>query len=259
MKYFNPSELSRRQLFAIGGKWVAAAGIATAFSDLVFPGDSSAAGWKDITSDKGKQADGLIKSAKGSILANGRSVKTGDTLRSGDSILSSADSHMMVELKDGTIFQVKGQSSFVFHSMPDRKRGIISVALGSLLAVVPTGNRYLINGPTATIGIKGTVFFRQVFAPTDRVGMDITGKEIPLPKGAKDIFCVCNGSVAYLAPNSLKKVLSDEAQHHSAYFLGTEQPLRPNPTTPVNHTDKEIAALIKAQSGKKHDASWLRA
>ncbi len=254
----NSSHLSRRQMFAIGGKWVAAAGVAATWSDLVFPGDSEAANWKSIMSDKSKQASGKVKSAKGNILANGRPVKTGDSLKSGDSILTSKASHMMVSLEDGTIFQVKGKSSFVFNSRPKSRRGIINVALGSLLAVVPTGNRYLVTGPTATIGIKGTVFFRQVFHPMEKHGMGMNGSKIPLPDKTKDMFCLCHGAAEYLEPDSLKMVLDDTAKHHKAHFLGTEKPLRPNPATPINHSDAEIARLIKAQEGNKHDASWLK-
>ena len=119
----NPLQLSRRQMFAVGGKWIAGAALATTFSDLVFPGDSHGASWKDIFTDKSKQEPGKIKSAKGNILANGRPVKTGDILHSGDSVLTSKKSRMMITLQDGTIFQVKGQSSFVFHSRPKSKRG----------------------------------------------------------------------------------------------------------------------------------------
>ena len=135
---------------------------------------------------------------------------------------------------------------------------MINVALGSLLAVIPTGNRYLVTGPTATIGIKGTVFFRQVFQPNETHGQDMAGRRIPLPKKIQDVFCLCHGAAEYLEPQSLKTVLDDEAKHHSAYFLGKETPLRPSRAVPINHSDAEIVRLIKAQEGRKHTTGWLQ-
>jgi hypothetical protein len=160
-----------------------------------------------------------------------------------------------MKMSDRSVFQFTGPASLnLILSM--MHEGILNLLLGALLAVVPRDNHYLVAGPTGTVGIKGTVFFREVYAKeqTTVQGMDT---RYVTPKGVKEYSCNCNGEIEYLEPEAVRPFMSDRAEHHNSYYLNPAMPGRLMKAPMVNHTDEQIKALIALQDGDKHDAGWI--
>lgn len=249
-------QLRRRQLFAIGGRLIAASAMGAGLNSIVFPGDAQAVDWRNLFQSGAVGGFGKVKELQGTAFINRKPAAVGSLAESGDQVLCTKGSTVILSLSDQSVLRISGESIFTMR-LDAKKGGILQMALGSLLAVIPTGNRYLLMGPTATIGVKGTVFYRQAFGPGDTHGMMGDGRQMRLPPRTKEFFCTCNGTVDYLKKD-LSQGFEDTGHHHSPYFLSVEDPLNPyRPKRWINHTDGDIRKLIDRQEGPKHDASWL--
>ena len=137
------------------------------------------------------------------------------------------------------------------------RTGLFKLVVGSLLTVMPTRNRYLVQLPTAVIGIKGTVFYQQIFHPKERTAESMEQKDYPIPEGISEYFCLCNGLADFVDKSSMGVFFSDKADHHNSYFI---DPRLPNPIVKapmLNHQDIQIRELINLQEGPKHNSSFL--
>jgi hypothetical protein len=250
--------LARRQLFAIGGRLFVAATAATSLSELVFPGDAQAIDWLALFKRMVSGGHGTVRRLVGSAYADERPLKVGQRVPSGAKLRSTHNSQLVLSLSDNSALRLSGETMLVLR-LDNKGRGILNLISGAVLAVIPTDHRYLVLGATATVGVKGTVFFRELFPPNMTYGTDMAGKRVEVPPDARDYFCTCHGDVDYLYPKTRGVAFEDRSTYHSAYFLNLAMPeMRERSLSAINHTDPEIRRLVGFQEGRKHDLSWLR-
>lgn len=243
--------MTRRQLLTRGGGLLA--GSALGASLLSQP--AHAIDWSALRKLMEGTGFGMVAFLSGEATADGRPLEVGSRIASGARIEVGPAGRLIMKMSDRSVFQFTGPASLnLILSM--MREGILNLLLGALLAVVPSGNRYLVAGPTTTVGIKGTVFFREVYGREETTvqGMDT---RFVTPKGVKEYSCNCNGEIEYLKKDASLPFMSDRAEHHNAYYLNPAMPGRLMKAPMVNHSDEEIKALIALQDGDKHDVSWI--
>lgn len=253
---------SRRGLFVVGGRVFAGATLGAALERYAQAQPKDAAqeriDWKRLFATTPEGGTGRVKQVVGAAFAGRRSLTVGATVRSGEQLRVSKLGRLVVSITDGTLLWIRGGTVLDF-SPSTRKTGVLNLIAGALLTVMPTSNRYLVGGPTAAIGIKGTVFYRQVFDEDEHTAQTADGRTVALPgKGTRDYFCTCNGSVDYLHMNDRSYVTTDTAEHHHAFILNPDMPGMLEKFEVINHTDRDIQAAIDLQDGPKHDARWLK-
>lgn len=249
---------TRRGVFVAGGQIVAGATLGIALERYARAQGGDTVDWKQLFAAKPEGGTGVVKRMTGVAFAGRRTLAVGAQVQSGEQLRVAKGGSLTVSIEDGTLLQMREETVLDFHPSR-RKSGLLNLLAGSLLTVMPHGNRYLIGGPVATIGIKGTVVFREVFTENVTSARAMEGRTVRLPgKGLKDYFCTCNGTVDYLRKDSLSLITSDTAQHHNAFFLNPENPKLLEKFEMVNHFDRDIKAAIDLQDGPKHDASFLK-
>lgn len=243
--------MTRRQMLTRGGSLLA--GSALGASLLAQP--AHAIDWSAVRKLMEGTGFGIVASLSGKATADGRPLEVGSRIASGAQIEVGPAGRLIMKMSDRSVFQFTGPASLnLILSM--MREGILNLLLGALLAVVPRDNHYLVAGPTGTVGIKGTVFFREVYGREETTvqGMDAS---FVTPKGVKEYSCNCNGEIEYLKNDAALPFMSDRAEHHNSYYLNPAMPGRLMKAPMVNHTDEQIKALIALQDGEKHDASWI--
>ncbi len=249
---------TRRGLFIIGGQVIAGATLAAALERHARAQAKDAIDWKRLFSSPPEGGVGTVKQLSGVAFANRRALAVGAKVQSGEQLRVAKGGSLTVSVQDGTLLQLKEETVIDFAVSP-HKTGLLNLLAGSLLAIVPVGHRYLVKGTAATIGIKGTVVFRQVFTENETSARAMHGKTAALPgKGLRDYFCTCNGAVDYLKNDGLSFIASDKAEHHNSFFLNPQNPQLLEKFEMINHFDRDIKAAIDLQDGPKHDASFLQ-
>jgi len=247
---------TRRELFNIGGRMVIGSILLSALPGTPDAQAQEAINWRNLFREMPKGGGGKVKELEGMAFAGKRPLKVGDAVAAGEQLRVTKESRLIVSASDNSIFQIKGEAVVDFH-IGTEKSGLLKLVLGQILAVVPTGHRYLIAGPTATIGIKGTVVFRQIFREDEMVARAMKGKSYTRPRNLTDYFCTCNGAVDFLRNNDNSVITSDKAEAHSSEFLDSGNPKLLTEAPMINHFDKEIDKVIGLQDGPKHDRSFL--
>ena len=243
------SGLTRRGLLSTAGKAAFAGGVLGGITSLLRAGRADAIDWEKLLRTAKPEGYGIVKQLTGRAFSGGR-------VESGEQIQVSKGGKLILAMSDKSVFQMFGPTTLdLILSM--MREGILNLLFGSLLSVVPKRNRYLVMGPTGTIGIKGTVFFRQVF-PDDQVMVHTMEGEMRTPAGVNDYFCNCHGEVEYLQPETAETFYNDRAEYHNAFFLDPRTPGLLMKAPMINHDDKQIKAMIDLQEEPKHDATWLR-
>ncbi|MDH4225440.1 MAG: hypothetical protein OEW12_07320, partial [Deltaproteobacteria bacterium] len=114
-------------------------------------------------------------------------------------------------------------------------------------------NYYAVQGHTATLGIKGTVFYREV-RPAAGSNSKTNNNHTP-----QEYICLCHGEADYMDPDSLAVMMRREtAIHHKAVLASKTKHIQLQDAGMENHTDQEIHDLIQLQSQPRHDESWLK-
>lgn len=248
--------ISRRDILVMGGKVFFTSAI---LGGVVLPETASAIDWKRLFKGTPQGGSAKVQSLTGKATSNHKPIQQGDQVTSGSRVLVQEGGELVLSLEDGTTFKLKGKAALVL-DLATKSGGVLKLLLGSLLAAVPTNrqNHYMIEGPTASIGIKGTVFFRQVFSEEERRGDKLVGKT-KIPNGVLDYFCTCNGEVDYLDPNDKKFMQRVEAHHHASYYLSKKgDKVKAVPAgVMLSHTDQEVHSLIKEMPKSKHTDDWL--
>ncbi len=247
---------TRRQLFHIGGRLVVGSILLSALPETREVQAQEAINWRNLFSQVPRGGGGKVKDLSGMAFANQRQLKVGAAVNSGEQLRVTKGSQLVVSASNNAIFQMKGEAVVDFH-VGTEQSGLLNLALGQVLAVVPKGHRYLVMGPTATIGIKGTVFFRQIFREDERVAQAMKGKTYTRPKNLTDYFCTCNGAVDFLRNNDRAIITSDKAEVHSSEFLDPASAKLLSKAPMINHFDEEIERLIGMQEGEKHYKGFL--
>lgn len=225
---------------------------------LASPGTSHGLEWAALLGSRPQGGHGIVKALQGRARAEKRSLQVGKRVDSGELIEVGFNSWLILSLSDNTILRINANTTITLDIGANR-RGFFRLLVGSLLTVMPTGNRYLVNLPTATVGIKGTVFFHQIYHPGERFAFDEENTKIRIPAGIREYFCLCNGMADFMTTAKIKPFYSDVSQYHNSYYI---DPRLPNPMVEapqLNHTDEEILDLVDRQEGPKHDTGFLDA
>lgn len=250
------SGLTRRGLLRTAGKAALAGGILGGITSLLRAGRADAIDWERLLRTAKPDGYGIVKQLTGRAFSGGRRLNEGSRVESGEQIQVSKGGRLILTMSDQSLFQMFGPTTLdLILSM--MREGILNLLFGSILSVVPTRNRYLVMGPTGTIGIKGTVFFRQVF-PEDQVMARTMEGQMRTPEGVHDYFCNCHGEVEYQKPETAETFYNDRSEYHNAFFLDPRTPGLLVKAPMINHNDKLIKAMIDLQEEPKHDATWLR-
>lgn len=251
---------TRRQVLLTGGKTVLTAGVGAGAVvetlGLFHPPPSHAVDWGALLRKK-KSAGGfgVVRTLEGEAFAAGNSLRVGSRVESGEPVRVSPGGRLILNMSDRSVFQFTGPANLelILNMM---REGIINLLQGALLAIIPLGNRYLAAGPSTAVGIKGTVFFQEVYS---RERPQIQTMEGPMraPKRATEYFCNCNGVVEYQHKKTGVPFHENRAEHHRPFFIDPNLPGRLIDAPMANHSDEEILGLIALQEGQKHDATWI--
>ena len=250
------THISRRRFLAGGGSALLKGAALAGLGAPLLPATGHGMDWKSLRELMGPAGFGMVNSLIGEASADGRPLSVGSRIDSGARIEVSPAGRLIVNMSDRSVFQFTGPATLdLLLSM--MREGVLNLLLGALLAIVPSGNRYLVMGPMGAVGIKGTVFYREVFAQEQTTVHGMEG-DLITPKGVRGYFCNCNGEVEYLERElNQKPLLTDRSQYHHSYYLTPAPRDRLIKAPMVNHNDGQIKALIALQEGKKHDASWI--
>src|SRR5579863_8551083 len=150
---------SRRGMFIAGGQIIAGATLAAAFERYAQAQPADAIDWRHLFSSMPAGGSGKVKTLTGIAFAGNRSLSVGAKVSSGEQIRVAKGGTMAVSVEDGTLLTLKGDAVLDF-SVSKQGTGLLNLVAGSLLTIMPVGHRYLVGGPVATIGIKGTVVYR---------------------------------------------------------------------------------------------------
>lgn len=250
------SLLSRRNVLVFFGGAAAAFGLGYAWRRFSTPPSLPPIDWRAAFEAKSGGGEAVVKSLVGEAFAGARKLALGGTVKSGEHLRVAREGVMVVALPDRTVMKIIGEAEVTLHIDPN-SGGVYDLALGAILSVVPTRNLYLAMGPAATIGVKGTVFYREVKAEKRDMMLSMDGP-VEMPKGIYDYFCTCNGEVEYLGDLERGEVVqNDVATHHSSYFLKKDGQLEILKAPMLNHFDDEIDQLIEIQQPPRHDRDWL--
>lgn len=262
MKFFHePTAFPRRYFLAEGTRLMAMGGLGAMLAGLGLPGEAAAQDWLSLLRGRREGGHGIVKKLVGRASATGRALQVGSRVESGEQVRVAGKSWMILSLSDNTILRANGEARFSLE-ISTRRTGLFRLLVGSLLAVMPRGNRYLVAMPTTTVGIKGTVFFHQIYHPDERLALDPNGKPVSIPPGIGEYFCLCNGQADFMRSEFMqgdeaRGFFSDDSIYHNSYYI---DPRRENPLVKapqLNHTDEQILELIDRQDGPKHDSRWI--
>ena len=255
----DPETLTSRRFFlAEGTRLFTMAGVGGALIGGMGLADEAAAqGWRSLFRRTPEGGHGSVKKMIGEASAAGRPLKVGDRVESGEEIRVGKGGTMTLSLADNTIFRINGEARFQMHTSKRRRTGFFRLLLGSILTVMPRGNRYLVQMPNASIGIKGTIFFHQIYGEEEFFATDYGGRVVALPEGITEYFCLCNGLADFLKPDEEKAFFSDVSKYHNSYYIDPRQSKILVKAPQLNHTDDDILELIDFQEGRKHDSQWI--
>jgi hypothetical protein len=247
---------TRRNLLVHGGRAMLSAAAGAGALGMIAPPAASAIDWAGLLKKKMEAGGyGVVKSLLGEAFAGERRLSVGSRVESGIEVRVSPRGRLILNMSDRSVFQFTGPASLeLILSM--MREGIINLLTGALLAVVPGTSRYLVGGPTGTVGIKGTVFYREVYAKEAPMMRTMDGL-MRAPMGAAEYFCNCHGEVEYHDKGPSDPFYQDRAEHHNAFFINPGLPNRLVKAPMANHSDDEILALVALQEGEKHDVTWI--
>lgn len=249
--------LSRRNVIVAFGAAGAAFGLGYAVRRLTRGGERyGAVDWPAVFQAKEGGGTAEVTVLTGPGTADGRELEIGSIVPSGARVRMEPQAKAVLELPDRTVMELRGEAELELHI--DRlSGGFYRLALGAVLSVVPRRNLYLAMGPTAVVGVKGTVFYREVFPADPEPGMTMDGL-LEIPERINDYFCTCHGEVDFLhGMDTPVPFRTDRAQHHSSWFLRGNGETTLIEAPMMNHFDDEIDRLIDLQAEPRHDKSWL--
>ncbi len=164
-------------LGGLGGAWVL---YRTYFADGSFD-------WERLSHMMPAGGRALIRSLAGGASTSMGPLGLDGEIASGERIRVEPEGVLILTLPDRTLFEIRGEAEVHLH-VDQFSGGMYNLLLGSVLSVIPTGNPFVAAGPTASVGVKGTVFYRQVFDARMRTARTMEGS-MTLPEGISDYFC----------------------------------------------------------------------
>ena len=222
----------------------------------LLPAPAAAFDWLGLFGKSMPDMSGVVKLLEGQAFAEMKPLAVGDRVASGAFVAVARGGRLVISLASGAVFTLYGGSELELF-LTTMRRGLLNLLSGALLLAVPRKSNYLLAGSDAAFGIKGTVVFRQVFGPHNRVAKTMEGT-LTVPERASGYFCTCNGSVEYLARGKNDPFFTDRAEYHHSYYIDPARPGMREKAPMLNHNDEAIRHLIGFQEGLKHDLSWLK-
>ena len=247
--------ISRRHFLVEGGKWTALASGAVLAQAMGLPHQAEAIDWSSLVGSKPSGGTATVKFIQGVSFAESRRLRVGDTVHSGDQLRVAKGGRLIFRLEDNSVMCLVGEAVLNIDFSPQRV-GIFKLLAGAFISVLPRNGRTLVQGPTATIGIKGTVFYHELYLPDSEVSMSMEGP-VPIPAGISEYFCLCNGEAEYLRKGETSPYFTDMAHHHNSFYVDPKSTMLLNKAKMLNHTDAQIDELIGFQDEPRHDGSWL--
>lgn len=250
------SKFPRRFFLAQGTRLFALGSLGALVAVLARPGTSFGQDWRNLFDSKPQGGHGTVKELRGRASANGRPLRFGERVNSGEKVEVSADSRLILSLSDNTIMRINA-NTLVTLEMSTRRTGFFKLVWGSLLTVMPIGNRYLVHLPSAVVGIKGTVFFHQIYRPGEKFAFDQNFIRVEIPEGINEYFCLCNGLADFMGGQAGSPFFSDKSEYHNSYYIDPRLPDPMVEAPQLNHTDQHIIDLVALQDGAKHTTQFL--
>ena len=250
-----PADISRRRLLKWGGGGLALGALGA--GTLLDPPDATALDFTSLyrsRSDAGAPA--VVAELGGKAFADERPLQIGSKVHHGEQVRVAKTGHLVLTLPDGSAYRLM-RGATVELVLQQRRPNAFRLLVGALLSVIPSGRPFTVVGPTATIGVKGTVFFHEVFSDQDRTGFTPEGPQ-QMPPGQYDYVCACYGSLDVRSNSTSGERPISRSTYHTAFAV---EPQRSDflVTAPYfNHSDRQIAQLVAHQQGPKHRTDWLR-
>lgn len=240
--------LTRRKIIHLGGQSFIALGLVAGLPAKIYGLD-----WRGLLGVKDPKGHGKVIALDGQASVDGETLKLNQRIANGQLIVAEEKARLLLSMPDGSVFQLSGPGKLRLEVSDEG--GLIQLLLGGLLGVVLENRQaqYLIQSPTATAGIKGTVFYRHRFAPGEQLDQRF-------PKGTKEYFCICNGEIEMRDALGQSTLVEDKAEHHSAHVIvesGGELALAQAKFL-YGHGDREIDRVIERMGPKKHSRDWLQ-
>lgn len=189
-----------------------------------------------LAAGEASMASGII-SATGNVMVNGKRVNAGAALKLGDRISTGEGKRskaVVVIDKDAFLLRADTRVEFLAGSKPGALESVVLTA-GKLLSVFakrPTGERVNIRAQSATIGIRGTGCYLEIY-----------------PK--RTYFCLCYGESSIEGGGMDAPRIINTRRHEQPVWLDESTDLmRIEPTEFGNHADSELIMLEKL-TGRK--------
>lgn len=243
-------------MLAAGTRLFALGSMGALFTALGCEKPASPQDWIAQFREKQQGGHGSVKSLRGQARAAGRKLKVGAEVASGEEVKVGADSLLILRLSDNTTLRIN-EKTVVTIDISSKRTGLFKLVVGSLLTVMPKGNRYLAQLPNAVVGVKGTVFFQQVYHPDETHARDENNKLVALPKGIGEYFCLCNGKADYMNARVTSLHFTDKSKYHNSYYIDASGPRTMVDAPQLNHTDEQIEELITYQEEPRHSSKFL--
>ncbi|MDI1245624.1 MAG: iron dicitrate transport regulator FecR [Rhodoferax sp.] len=205
--------LQRRSFIQAAASWVALGGAAAA---------------------QAQQRSNIVE-LTGDVMLNGRRLLAGQTIESGDGIVTGPGSHLVFVIGNSS-FQVRQNSRLVVERGTSLSVvGGLRLLTGAVISVWGKGTRRSMVTPTVTLGIRGTGTYTEVFPE----------------QNFRSYFCNCYGTVEVGAGTN--QVLS-QSDYHQSFWA---EPVAKNgqflfPAKAMNHTDEELEALAGLVKQRTH-------
>ena len=190
----------------------------------------AAALWTTLGGSLGAQAQNRsnVVQLQGDATLNGVRLLPGQTIQTGDSIVTGPNSTLIFVLGNSA-FHVRQNTSFtVERGATLNAVSILRLITGAVASAWGTGSNRKIVTPTMTAGIRGTGVYIEVFPEQD----------------SRSYFCNCYGTVDVSAGN--ERVVS-KSEYHQAFWgeVAPKNGRMLSPAKAINHTDEELEYLAK--------------
>jgi hypothetical protein len=158
------------------------------------------AGTRD--SDWEAPMEGRISFVLGDVFINDQAASEGDAVTEGDVIRTGPESAADVEIKDFSIFHIKENTEVEIEDILTSPK--VKVRKGWFLIIVRKDTPLEVDTPTVLAGVRGTVFFFNVFD-------DDTA-----------YICDCNGRIELFDSRSGESLRLIKSTYHTAFDLNRE-------------------------------------
>jgi FecR protein len=188
---------------------------------------------QDVLAKGDLPAENGITSLSGNVTVNGVRAKVGTILKSGDRIATADEKGTYAIVVVGRdAYLMRENTSVIFQESKDKPGTIETILLktGKLLSVFakrPNGEQVNIRAQSATIGIRGTGCYIEIY-----------------PK--RTYFCLCYGEATIEGPGMSKPTTYTTIHHDKPVWLDeSSDAMRVESTKFGSHTDDELIMLEK--------------